>query len=42
MCHILQKINDFHHELDKKLNDYQYVETSDDFESFNNEDVPEI
>ena len=40
--HIVQQVNDFHQELDKKLGDDQYVDTSDDFESFINEDVPEI
>lgn len=40
--HIIQQINDYHQELDKKLGDEHYINSSEDFEVFLNEDVPEI
>ena len=38
---IVQKINEYHRELDLQLGDDQYVDNSDGFDNFINEDVPD-
>ena len=39
--HIVQRINDYHIELDKKLGDQEYIDSNKDFVSFISKDVPD-